>query len=64
VLVHAFNLSTKDAEAGGFMSLRPAWSIKWVPGQSGLHRESLPQKQNKTKQTNKQTNRKTNQTKI
>jgi hypothetical protein len=30
--------------------LRPAWSTKWVPGQSGLNKETLSQ-QNKTKQS-------------
>jgi hypothetical protein len=28
VVVHAFNPSTREAEAGGFQSLRPAWSTK------------------------------------
>ena len=28
VLVHAFNPSTWEAEAGGFLTSRPAWSIK------------------------------------
>jgi hypothetical protein len=41
VVVHAFNPSTREAEAGGFLSSRPAWSTKWVPGQPGLHRETL-----------------------
>jgi hypothetical protein len=53
VVLHAFNPSTWEAEAGGFLSLRPAWSTKQVPGQPGLHRETLSQnktKQNKTKQ--------------
>jgi hypothetical protein len=27
VVVHAFNPSTREAEAGGFLSSRPAWSI-------------------------------------
>jgi hypothetical protein len=54
VVVHAFNPSTREAEAGGFLSLRPAWSTKGVPGQPGLYRETLSQKKNKTKQ-NKQT---------
>jgi hypothetical protein len=44
---HAFNLSTQEAEAGGFLSSRPAWSTKWVPGQPGLYRETLSQKTNK-----------------
>jgi hypothetical protein len=28
VVAHAFNPSTWEAEAGGFLSLRPAWSTK------------------------------------
>ena len=35
VVAHAFNPSTW--EAGGFLSSRPAWSTKWVPGQPGTH---------------------------
>ena len=35
------NHSTWEAEAGVFLSLRPAWSTKQVPGQPGLHRETL-----------------------
>jgi hypothetical protein len=33
-----------EAEAGGFLSSRLAWSTKWVPGQPGLQRETLSQK--------------------
>jgi hypothetical protein len=46
---HAFNPSTRGAEAGGFLSSRPAWSTKWVPGQPGLHRETLSWKNKKIK---------------
>jgi hypothetical protein len=53
VVAQAFIPSTREAEAGEFPSLRPAWSTKWVPGQPGLHRETLSRK-TKTK-TNKQT---------
>jgi hypothetical protein len=28
VVAHAFNPSTQEAEADGFLSLRPAWSTK------------------------------------
>jgi hypothetical protein len=28
VVVHAFNPSTREAEAGGSLSLRPAWSTE------------------------------------
>jgi hypothetical protein len=43
VVVHAFNPSIWEAEAGGSLSSRPAWSTEWVPGQPGLHRETLSQ---------------------
>jgi len=52
VMAHAFDPSTWEAEAGEFLSSRPAWSTKWVPGQPGLHRETLSEK-NKTKQKRK-----------
>ena len=32
MVAHVFNPSTREAEAGGFLSSRPAWSTKWVPG--------------------------------
>jgi hypothetical protein len=51
-MAHAFNPSTREAEAGGFLSSRSVWSTKWVPRQPGLHRETLSRK---NKQTNKQT---------
>jgi hypothetical protein len=59
VMAHIFNPRTweAEAEAGGFLILRPAWSTEWVPGQPGLHRETLSRKTNKQKQTNKQTNK-------
>jgi hypothetical protein len=47
IWVHAFNPSTWEAEAGRFLSSRPAWSTEWVPGQPGLHRETLSQKKKK-----------------
>jgi hypothetical protein len=57
---HAFNPSTREAEAGRFLSSRPAWCTKWVPGQPGQHRETLSRK-NKTKQTNQPNKQKTPQ---
>jgi hypothetical protein len=50
VMVPAFNPSTWEAEAGVFLSSRPAYSKEWIPGQPGLYRETLSPKQNKTKQ--------------
>jgi hypothetical protein len=47
VVAHAFNPSTREAEAGGFLSSRPAWFTEWVPGQPELHRETLSQKNQK-----------------
>jgi hypothetical protein len=47
VVAHAFNPSTWEAEAGGFLSSRPAWSTEWVPGQPVLHRETASWKRNK-----------------
>jgi hypothetical protein len=60
VVVHTFNPSTWEAEAGRFLSSRPAWSTELVSGQLGLHRETLPQnktKQNKTKQNKTKQNK-------
>ena len=63
MVVHAFHPSTWEAGAGKFLSSRPAWSTKRVPGQPGLHRETpilKKTKQNKTKQ-NKTKQNKTNE---
>jgi hypothetical protein len=30
MVVHAFNLSTREAEAGAFLSSRPTWSTEWA----------------------------------
>jgi hypothetical protein len=45
VVAHAFNPSTWEAEAGGFLSSRPTWST-----QPGLHRETLSKKKKKKKE--------------
>ena len=52
-VAHAFNPSTREAEAGIFLSWRPAWSTQWVPGQPRLHRKTLSRKKTKTKQNKK-----------
>jgi hypothetical protein len=44
VLVHSFNPSTMEAEAGGSLNLRPFWSTQGVPGQPGTHRKTSIQK--------------------
>jgi hypothetical protein len=53
MVVHAFNASTWEAEAGKFLSSRPAWSTERIPEQPGLHGENLSQK-TKPKQNKKQ----------
>jgi hypothetical protein len=45
--MHAFNPSTQEAEAGRFLSSRPAWSTKLVPGQPELYKETLSPKTKK-----------------
>lgn len=55
--LYTFNPSTQDAVPGRSASLRPAWSIAWIPVQPGLHRERLSRKiktkQNPQKRKNK-----------
>jgi hypothetical protein len=57
VVVHAFRPSIWKAEAGRFLSSRPAWTTEWVPGQLGLHRETLSQKRKKKKEKRKKKER-------
>ena len=49
VVTHSFNPNTQEAEAGGSLSWRPAWSTEQVQGQPGLHREPLSDKNKQTK---------------
>ena len=57
VVVHAFNPSTWEADAGRFLSSRPAWFTEWVPGQSGLHEKPrLEKKKQKNKTKTKKPN--------
>jgi hypothetical protein len=41
VEANTFNPRTQEAEAGGSLEFRPAWCKEQVPGQPGLHRETL-----------------------
>jgi hypothetical protein len=52
VVAHTFRPSTQEAEAGRFLSSRPAWSTEGVPGQAGLHRETLSRKKQQQKYYN------------
>lgn len=41
MVVHTFNSNIREAEAGGSLNSKLAWALGWVPGQLGLHRETL-----------------------
>jgi hypothetical protein len=56
VVAHTFNHSTWEAEAGGSLSSRQAWSTKQDQEQPGLHRETLSQKKKKKKEKKKKRN--------
>ena len=62
-MVHAFNPSTWESEAGRFLNSRPAWSTKLVPGQPGLYRETIPKKNNPQKKKKKNNKKHKKQTK-
>ena len=51
--MNTFNPSTWEVEleVGGSVSSRPPWSTEHIPGEPGLHRGTLSQK-NQTKPTN------------
>ena len=44
MMVHTFGPSIPEAEAGGSLSSRPAWSVLCVPGQPGIDRETSQKK--------------------
>jgi hypothetical protein len=54
VVAHAFNPSTWEAEAGGFLSSRPAWSTESSRTARTTQRNPVSKNKNKNKQTNKQ----------
>ena len=62
VVAHAFNPSTWEAETGGFLSSRLAWSTKWVPGQPAraIQRNPVSKNQKKKKKKKKPKKKKAN----
>ena len=49
-VVYTFNPSTHEAEAGGYLWIQgQIWFTEQVPGQPGLHRETLSQEEEKRK---------------
>jgi hypothetical protein len=62
VVAHASNPSTWEAEAGGFLSSRPAWSQSEFQDSQGYTEKPClekPTKQNKTKQNKTKQNKTT-----
>ena len=49
IVAHTFNPSTWEAEVGGSMSSRPAWSTGVAPEQLKLHSEILSEQNKKKK---------------
>lgn len=45
--METFNSSTQEAEVGGSLNPRPAFSTKQVPGKSGSYNETLSKIKNK-----------------
>ena len=41
MVAHAFNPSNREAEAGGFLSLRPAWSTEFQDSQDYMEKPGL-----------------------
>jgi hypothetical protein len=56
VVAHPFNSSTQEAEAGRFLSSRPAWSTKFQDSKVYTEKPCL-EKQNKTKQNKTKQNK-------
>jgi hypothetical protein len=59
VVVHAFNPSTWEAEAGKFLSSRPAWSTESTRTARATEKPYLEKQKTKQNKTKKQTNKKT-----
>jgi len=53
MVVHTFNPSAQEAEAGRSMSSGLVWSTEQVPGQPGLHRETVSKHTKKKKRKEK-----------
>jgi hypothetical protein len=54
MLAHAFNPSTLEAEAGRFLSLRPAWSTKFQDSQGYTEKHCLKKQKEMKRKKKKQ----------
>ena len=50
-MVLALNPSIREAEIGGFLSFRPAWSTEGASGQTKIHSETKSKNNNNKKTT-------------
>jgi hypothetical protein len=53
MVVHAFNLITREAEAGGFLSLRPAWTTEFQDSQGYTEKPCLEKPKRKKRKRKK-----------
>jgi hypothetical protein len=53
MVAHAFNPSTWEAEAGGFLSSKPAWSTEFQNSQGYTEKPGLKKPKNKKQKKNK-----------
>jgi hypothetical protein len=51
MVAHTFNPSTREAEADGFLSSRPAWSTEFQDSQGYTEKPCLEKQKPKNKQT-------------
>ena len=54
MVAHAFNPSTREAEAGGFLSSRPAWATQRNPVSKNKTNKQKKKKREKEKELEKQ----------
>jgi hypothetical protein len=52
-VAHTFNPSTREAEAGGFLNSRPAWSTEWYQDSQSYTEKPCLKKQKTTTTTTK-----------
>ena len=52
--MHTFNPSTQEAEVGGSLSSRLAWSTEGVPGHLWIHSKTLSRKDEREKERRKE----------
>jgi hypothetical protein len=59
-VAHAFKPSTQEAEAGGFLSLRPVWSTEFQDSQGYTQKPCLEKLKKRGRERKKKTKQKKN----